>query len=514
MGNNSSQATVWTDSSVIMSIGTLGLSGSLTSRCLQAGGWVGFGELGTRLIRMARLMVLTYLLSPEQMGEVSLAVGLMAMLQEFSDVGIKHALIQNPRGLERAYLDTAWLVNLLRGGLLALILVASAGSLAELYDKPILVSLLRLSALIALLDGVGSISLTTLQKQLRFGRVTLVQMANYLVGTVAAVAFSYWLRDARGVLIGEVIGMAVGCGLSYLIDPYRPGWQWNRDAFKSLFVFGLIAYLVTLIDAVGMRIDLLMLGKIGTGPELGLYTLGLAVAAVIRDSFSRLMVVVGYPALCLVAQNRQTMRQAVAKLLRWVALAATPIFFGMMVLADDIVKMLPAAYAQVGMTLRWLSLAAFLLTLIRAVAPALYALNRVYWCVLRGGLQLVLVGLLTPWWYHLWGMMGVCLALAVGTGLANLVMLIAMLRELEWHIKDFLRYLAPWFWAVAGGTITALAAALIAQGSGKVFDECLMARLAILLAGLLGYSLAGGLSYRRYRNAPCVPLAANPTGDS
>ena len=73
---------------------------TLLARCIRACCWAGLGSIGAQTIRMVRMLTLTYILAPEDIGIVILVWYILGLLLELSDVGIKHAIIQNPRGLE------------------------------------------------------------------------------------------------------------------------------------------------------------------------------------------------------------------------------------------------------------------------------------------------------------------------------------------------------------------------------------------------------------------------------
>jgi len=91
---------------------------SLRQRVIRAGLWslAGFGL--NYLIRFGSNLLMTRLLMPEMFGLMSIATTVMIGLTMFSDVGLKQFIVQHSRGNESAYLNTAWIVQILRGVLL------------------------------------------------------------------------------------------------------------------------------------------------------------------------------------------------------------------------------------------------------------------------------------------------------------------------------------------------------------------------------------------------------------
>ncbi|MEY8838750.1 oligosaccharide flippase family protein, partial [Cribrihabitans sp. XS_ASV171] len=91
---------------------------SLMSRVLRSASWVIVGYGLSQALRLASNLILTRILFPEAFGMMTL-VGLVVVgMQLFSDIGIGTSIVQNRRGDEPDFLDTAWTLQVLRGFLL------------------------------------------------------------------------------------------------------------------------------------------------------------------------------------------------------------------------------------------------------------------------------------------------------------------------------------------------------------------------------------------------------------
>jgi hypothetical protein len=80
-------------------------------------------------------LILTRLLFPEAFGLMALVQVFLSGLQMFSDIGIQTSVIRSKRGEDPAFLDTAWTVQVLRGGLLWLGCLGIAGPAAAFYEE-------------------------------------------------------------------------------------------------------------------------------------------------------------------------------------------------------------------------------------------------------------------------------------------------------------------------------------------------------------------------------------------
>lgn len=73
------------------------------------------GTAGHQVMRLLSNLALTRLLFPEAFGLMALMQTFMIGLQMFSDIGLRPSIIQNPRGEEPDFLNTAWTLQVARG---------------------------------------------------------------------------------------------------------------------------------------------------------------------------------------------------------------------------------------------------------------------------------------------------------------------------------------------------------------------------------------------------------------
>jgi O-antigen/teichoic acid export membrane protein len=100
---------------------------SLKLLSMRSAIWSLMGKGGSHVIRLAGNLILTRILFPEAFGLMATANIVLVMAELFSDTGVKTAIIQNPRGAEPAFLNTVWVINIVRGIILSSFIMAIAG---------------------------------------------------------------------------------------------------------------------------------------------------------------------------------------------------------------------------------------------------------------------------------------------------------------------------------------------------------------------------------------------------
>src|SRR5262249_13083184 len=143
---------------------------SLKRRMLNAGAWRLAGYGISQVIRFGTNLLMTRLLAPEMFGVMAIAMIVFVGLQMLSDVGLKQSIIQNKRGNDPTFLNTAWVIQILRGMILWTISVCIALLLflanyvglipqQSVYANPSLPYVIAALSVIAVLDGFNSTKL-------------------------------------------------------------------------------------------------------------------------------------------------------------------------------------------------------------------------------------------------------------------------------------------------------------------------------------------------------------------
>ena len=111
---------------------------------------------GQNALRLASNLVLTRLLFPEAFGLMALVQVMLAGVQMLSDIGIRDKIIQDPKGDEPHVLNTAWVLQIIRGIFLWLVVVLLAAPVAGFYEAPELADLLPVAGIAAVAQGLSS----------------------------------------------------------------------------------------------------------------------------------------------------------------------------------------------------------------------------------------------------------------------------------------------------------------------------------------------------------------------
>ncbi|MBL8901594.1 MAG: oligosaccharide flippase family protein [Planctomycetes bacterium] len=224
------------------------------------------------LLRMASNLALSRLLVPEDFGLMLLVNVFLQGLSMFSDIGIGPSVVRSKRGDERAFLDTAWTVQNLRGLLLWLLSFAAGAIAAWIYEEPRLLVLLPVAGLSALIAGLESTKLVNASRHLLIGRRTILELGAQVASILAMVGWALVDRSVWALVFGALVYQSVKTIGSHVALPGPNNrHRLEREACRELFDFGRWLLVGTAITFFSMQIDRLLLGKLIPLDALGVY---------------------------------------------------------------------------------------------------------------------------------------------------------------------------------------------------------------------------------------------------
>lgn len=238
------------------------------------------GFTGQNIIRLVSNLILTRLLFPEAFGLMALVQVVLSGVILFSDFGFRDSIVQDERGEQTDFLNTAWTLQILRGVVLGLAVILLAKPLANFYEEPLLFDILLLAAVVPLLQGFNSTNIFTADRQLNLGRLTVLVLGTQIFGLIVTISLAWWLHSVWALAIGNVVTTAALAGLSHMMLPgIKNRFCFEKDAIWRLFNFGKYIFFSTLAMFFIQQSDKVVLGKYITLEELAIYNIAYLFAA-------------------------------------------------------------------------------------------------------------------------------------------------------------------------------------------------------------------------------------------
>lgn len=303
-------------------------------RVIRAASWTAAAHVFTQALRFGGNLLMTRLLAPEAFGQMAVVTTLLIGCAMLSDLGLRQNIVQSPRGSDRAFLATAWSVQILRGLLLFLVFQALALAMraaaaqglfpdGSVYRDPLLPQLIHVMGFVYVVGAFDSTKLARAQRDMALGRTILLEVASHAVGLLATILWGLAYRDAWALLVGALVSALLHVVLGHLIVPGpadRIGWE--RGAWREIIGFGKWVFLSSLLGFFAGSGDRLLLGVLFDSHTLGLTAIAMLILGAFQEGFGKLVVGVAFPAMSETVRQRPRQLKAVYYKFRSLADAA------------------------------------------------------------------------------------------------------------------------------------------------------------------------------------------------
>lgn len=301
------------------------LGQGLRGKAARGGVWLGSGSFTEQLCRFARNMLLARLLAPGAFGEMAIVTSAASLVSSFTDVGLWPAIIHNPRGAERHYLNAAWWLGIARALLMYGCIFAAAGWVARFYGYADLGGMLRVALLNVVFEGLFSPRSKLAQKEMRFGNWAFINNGGGICGVAVTIALSFVLRDVWALAIGYASENAFRCLFSYIVYPGLPSLDVDKHAFGEILHFAKGMLGLSFLNLVFARTDIFVLGKLHPASELGLYSLAVNLVQTPASFLVTMMLQTLLPVFSQVQLDRQRINRILNEVTSWVMLCGLPV---------------------------------------------------------------------------------------------------------------------------------------------------------------------------------------------
>lgn len=211
-------------------------------------------------VNFSSVIVISRLLTPEEIGIFSVSVSILAFAHIFREFGVGQFLIQtNEVTPER--LRAAFTVTLSISWLIAGVLALASSPIAVFYGNAGVADVLRLIAINFVMLPFGAPLISLLRRDMAFDKIAIVNISNAVVGTAvtisAALLGESYLSMAWGAVAGNVSNVL-------LLNVMRPGQIFMLPSLRGVpevLRFGSLSSASSIVSELGASAPDLILGR-------------------------------------------------------------------------------------------------------------------------------------------------------------------------------------------------------------------------------------------------------------
>ncbi|MGJ8536901.1 MAG: oligosaccharide flippase family protein, partial [Parasphingopyxis sp.] len=290
-----------------------------------------------RLIGLISVLVLARVLTPRDFGIVALATSVLALVDIFSALGLRQALLRIATP-ERAHYDTAWTIQLLVLTVLAVLLVAIGPVAARFYEEPALGLLIPILAACFVIDGLANIGVIDFERHFDFGRDMRMRLSVRLTSFVVTLSAALILQSYWALVIGTVMQSVLNAVASYIFHPFRPRFSLAKR--EELLGVSLWMFLASAAQTVHNQIEKIVVGRISSRNILGFYSVSRDLSSIFTEEIGTALNRVTFVTTARTGRPLSADPERLPSMLGAYGLIAAPLGFGLAATADEALPLL------------------------------------------------------------------------------------------------------------------------------------------------------------------------------
>jgi len=413
-------------------------SGKPLGRVLARGiMWVGLFRWSAQIISWACTLIVIRLLVPTDYGIVGMTTYFIGLTAAFSEFGIGSAVIIAPQ-LSTAQIRQLHALAALLGLTGSLLALAAAAPLSRYFGEPALVTLLPVLGLSFLIDGLRTVPLALMSKELDYRRAASSDFIRALASAVVVLTLAvhhagYW------ALVGGILAGSLAATLWVLVQ--RPiGWSWPRPAALAEPLRSCRHLLVGRVAWQGYQnADFVVAGRMFGAAALGSYNVAWTIASLPGEKLTTVVNAAVSPFFASLRDRPQDLRHYLLRILSVLGLLLFPPLIGFLLVADLAIPLVlgerwTAAVAPARALVFYASLQSIMVTVITLLS----SIGKTRLTMKVALLNLLILPVAFVIGGRLGGITGIALAWAVAYPFVMALPLRAMLRALDIRFRTFL----------------------------------------------------------------------------
>lgn len=297
--------------------------------------WTFFNQLFSFGIQTTTTLMLAWFLSPEDFGLMAMITVFFALAHSIMDSGFSQALIRK-REVNQTDYSTMFYTNLFMGLLAYALLFASAPPIANYYNEPRLVMLIRVVGLVVIINSFQLVQVSDLTRKLNFKIQFKITLPSAIFSGIVAISMA-----ARGFGVWSLVAQMLISSFSntllyWIVNKWRPSKDFCVESFNEMFGFGSKLLASGLIDTAFQNAYVLVIGKLFSATVVGYYFFAQRAQQIVVEQITGAVQKVTYPALSTLQDDNVALKDYYRKIIQVVTYIIFPSMVALAVLAKPL----------------------------------------------------------------------------------------------------------------------------------------------------------------------------------
>ncbi len=292
--------------------------------------WQSVFIAGATVVTAGKLIVLARLLTPHDFGILSLVVISLGITEAITQTGINVTIIQSKESVSY-FLNTAWVIAIIRGFCMSLLVVGISFFLSWLYGEPDLLYWGGIAAVIPMIKGFINPAIITFHKNLQFFRDSAYRFSLLFVEAVATIWIASYTHSLGASLEGSIIAAVFEVFISFIFFRTRPQFEYITSRAHQIFANAKGLSISAILSYLNDNLDNFLVGKLMGIETLGYYQNSYAISHKVSFGVAQAMSHSTFPIFSRLSNSRERLSKAFIRsafaLIVLMGITSIPFFF-------------------------------------------------------------------------------------------------------------------------------------------------------------------------------------------
>lgn len=312
---------------------------SLRKKSILGVFWVFTQQFSNQAVNFVVSIFLARILMPADFGLVGMIAVFMAISQVLLNSGLTQSIIRQTKPTQSDY-STVFYFNVVASIILYIVLFFCAGLVADFYEQPMLINIIRVYTLTLIINAFGAVQFTRLTKQMDFKTQMMVTVPSLIISGIVGITLAYMGFGVWALVYMSVLQAIIRTVHIWLRSKWLPSLEFNRERFKYHFGFSYKLGISGLIYTLYSNIYQIIIGKYFAPAQVGFYTRASSMKDLPVSNISSALSKVTYPLFAEIKDDNPRLKRVYKMLMQSIIFVLCPVMIYLMVVAEPLFRLL------------------------------------------------------------------------------------------------------------------------------------------------------------------------------
>lgn len=308
-------------------------------KVIQGALWKFLERISAQIVSLVVSIILARLLTPSEYGIISLVMVFITIANVFVNSGFGQALIQK-KDADSLDFSSVFYFSLGFTGIIYVLLFFLATPIADFYEMPILIPVLRVLAISVPIMGINSVQQAYVARRMEFKLFFYATFIGTLISAVVGIILAYSGFGVWSLVAQTLTNNVIDTIVLQLTIKWKLTKEFSFRRVKLLFDYGWKLLLQSLVLQLYASLRSLLIGKFYTTEDLSFYTKGNQFPDLISSNIDTGINAVLFPVMSQSQDSLERVKSMARKTTDFTSYVMSPILVGFMAVAESFISLL------------------------------------------------------------------------------------------------------------------------------------------------------------------------------